>query len=410
VIVEVRRPGMEQSVSARVEHICHPCDLALLRVDDPEFFEGVPDLPVSPTVEVGRETAVLGFDRDRDAVALDAGVVSRIGMGPYGHSFDNLLLVQIDASFPPESTGGPAVSDGHLLGVATLTPLDDGEYGHIVPADVIRHFLEDVRDGRFDGFPDLGVEVQAVENPSMRAWLGLEEGQTGALVKRVDYGSPSWGRLLAGDLIVEVEGRPLDSELTVPLEGESRVDAAHLIRALQMGDKATITVLRDGRTVPVQVDLGDWSYLVPNFQHEKWPTYYIFGGLVFQPLSFGYLQVFERMPPRFHRYVFEGNLATPERRQVLVITRILPHEVNAGYEAAEDMIVATVNGERPADLAELARLIEKAESRYIRIVTEEGLRIVLDTVRAREAGPEILYAYDILSERSEDLWREPEAD
>jgi len=38
--------------------------------------------------------------------------------------------------------------------------------GYMVPIDIVRHFLKDIEDGRYDGFPQLGVYTEMLENPT----------------------------------------------------------------------------------------------------------------------------------------------------------------------------------------------------------------------------------------------------
>jgi len=409
VMVDVRRAGMKRTVRAQVEHICHPCDLALLTVDSPEFFEGVEPLGLGGLPVEGEQVRILGFPRGEESVAVVAAPASGAGMAPYAHSYENLLQVRVAADLDPGLYGGPVVSGGRLVGIAAVPIGGPQMGGQIIPAPIIRHFLVDVEDGVIDGFPDLGIEVQPAVNPALRASVGIGEEGAGALVQRVDYGSPAWGVLEPGDVLVEVAGQPVGADLTVPLGNGGRVDASHLVRSQQMGDRVSLLVLRDGNLLRKEAELREWSRLVPYLRHESWPSYFIFGGLVFQPLGLGYLQVFENVPPQFFRHIFDGNLATEDRRQVLVITGILPHPVNDSYAESEDMVVETVDGVRPRDLRHLVEIVERASGPWLVLVTEQGMRIVLDLEESRIVGPDILAMYDVLGDRSRDLWS-PEGD
>jgi hypothetical protein len=174
-----------------------------------------------------------------------------------------------------------------------------------------------------------------------------------------------------------------------------------------MGETVSLSILREGRLLETEAELSEWSLLVPYLRHESWPPYYIFGGLVFQPLSLSYLQVFESVPPQFYHHIFDGNLATEDRRQVLVITGILPHPVNDSYAESEDMVVDSVDGVRPRDLRHLVQIIEAAQGPWLVIVTEQGMRIVLDLEESRIVGPDILAMYEVFGDRSRDLWPPP---
>lgn len=53
--------------------------------------------------------------------------------------------------------------------------------------NVLEHFLEDVRrhDGRYLGFPRLGIFHQHLESPALRGSLRMSPEQTGVMVTRV---------------------------------------------------------------------------------------------------------------------------------------------------------------------------------------------------------------------------------
>ncbi len=55
----------------------------------------------------------------------------------------------------------------------------------MVPVPVIEHFLIDMEDGRYDGFPEDGLIIQPLENASLKRMYGLKEEQSGALVSSV---------------------------------------------------------------------------------------------------------------------------------------------------------------------------------------------------------------------------------
>ena len=102
---------------------------------------------------------------------VTSGVVSRIEVGEYTYSGSSFLLLQVDSPINPGNSGGPAVIDGKLAGISMQTLKDAQNINYLVPTPVIRHFLDDVKDGRFDGFPELGIQVQLLENEAIRKRL-----------------------------------------------------------------------------------------------------------------------------------------------------------------------------------------------------------------------------------------------
>jgi len=112
-----------------------------------------------------------------------------------------------------------------------------------------RDFLD-----RVPGFPDrnlvmparrtpkLGVTLQPLTD-QLATYLGVP-GKKGVLVSSVADGSPSSGKLKAGDVIVRAEGRMVET-------GE---DLADLIR--NEDDALTLNVIRDKNEITVKIDLS----------------------------------------------------------------------------------------------------------------------------------------------------------
>ena len=155
--VRVRRHGESKKHTARVLHIGHECDLALLTVDDRSFFDGIQPLIFGGVPQLQRSVICLGYPIGGDNISVSKGVVSRVDVTEYAHAGEYLLAVQIDAAINPGNSGGPALLDDKVVGVA-FESLDEGEnVGYIIPVPVIQHFLQDVQvHGKYTGFCVVG--------------------------------------------------------------------------------------------------------------------------------------------------------------------------------------------------------------------------------------------------------------
>ena len=138
------------------------------------------------------------------------------------------------------------------------------------------------------------------------------------------------------------------------------------------------------------------------------PSYLIYGGLVFMPLTRDLLaEGGEDEVPSELRFYLEHGLPSPERRQLILLRKVLPHEVNAGYEGFRDLVIERVNGRAVADMELLLRALSSPQGRFL-VVETDGLSspgglIVLDARKAEQATGEILKTYGIEADRSEDL-------
>lgn len=413
--LQVWRHGQTRKYNAEVRFVSHEADLALLRVPASEFYRGAVPLPLGRLPEIQQEVSVMGFPAGGETLSITNGIVSRIEHQPYCHSSRELLAVQIDAAVNPGNSGGPAVSGGRIVGVAMQGRDDLQNTGYIVPAPVVAHFLQDIEDGSYDGFPDAGVELQAMENPDMRRRFGLTDRRSGVLVTRAIPGSPADGIIQPGDVLLSIDGHGIALDGTVEFRKNERTSAAFLVQQHQMGEEAVFRVLRDGRekSLPVELFRPPHSLsLVIREEYDIQPTYFVYGGLVFIPLTKHYLKTWgedwcHQAPPRLAAKLGE----TPQTagQQVVILSEVLAHDVNKGYQAMIDRIITHVNDQAVIHIRDLVRKTEKAaDAGFVEYQTAKGERIVLDPSGVDKAREAIRTIYCLPAERSPDLRRQTE--
>jgi S1-C subfamily serine protease len=413
--VQVRRYGDAKRYLARVLSVAHDADLALLTVDDPAFFEGIEPLEFGKLPQTQQEVLVYGFPMGGDTLSITKGVVSRIEHQNYAHSSCNLLAVQIDAAINPGNSGGPALVDGRIVGVAMMGMRQADNIGYIVPVPIIEHLLADLEDGRRDGIPSLGLVLQDMENPGLKRKYKVPENRTGMVVIRMAHGSPAENLLREGDVLLSVDGHPVADDGTVEFRPRERTSVSYFIQLHQVGEPANLEIMRDGEALPVQVRLNrrlEQDWLVPMEQYDLLPTYYVYGGVVFSPLTVNLLQSwganwYEKAPRDLvARLGF--NFVTPEQDEVVLALRVLAADVNEGYHDLSAWTVEKVNGQKVKNLRHLIEIIEQAgDDPFIVLENEWGQQLVLDREKADQTGPQILETYRIPKDRSADLQPTP---
>jgi S1-C subfamily serine protease len=406
--IQVKRAGEAKKYNAAVAMVAHECDLALLTVDDPSFFAGVKPLALGTLPRMRDKVAVYGFPIGGDELSITEGVVSRVEHTSYAHSGSNLLACQIDAAINPGNSGGPVIKDGRIAGIAFQGYMYAQNIGYMVPAPLIDHFLKDSADGDYDGFPAIGVAWQPMENPGLRASVGMSDTQTGVLLTYIAPDSTARDILQAGDVLLAIEGSPIASDGTIPFRGTERIQFAQEVQKKFMGESVRCAILRDGKamevTIPLRNSLGS-GRLVPYTQYDTAPTYYIVGGLVFQPLTRNYLQTWNNMndvPVNLADYYYYGR-PSDARKQVIVLTNILGDELTEGYDDFEDHVITQVNGKAIASMEDVVQAIEGNDGAYHVLVDEWGNRIVLERAATIAAQKGIMERYKIDADRSADL-------
>lgn len=251
-------------------------DLALLELENPDDLpDGVTPIPLADEgdPQVGQKVIAIGNPYGF-ASTVTTGIVSGVGRNLQGVGEVNIPLVQTDAAINPGNSGGPLLgSDGRLIGVNTAiipTVSATGQRGSLgigfaVPSTLLSDALAELGEGGFvsvETRPRLGITIRDVDTypEEVRGRLNLPDEGVGVLqVERGGAadeagirGSPFSIQVqgqsiqIPGDVITEVDGEPVGTSS----ELQSR------IFALSEGDTVTLTILRDGETQQIDVELS----------------------------------------------------------------------------------------------------------------------------------------------------------
>jgi S1-C subfamily serine protease len=404
--VMVRKQGDPKRYEARLEYAGHDCDLAILKVNDQDFFKSLPPMEFGDMPKIQNKVAAIGYPTGGDNISITEGVVSRIEPVIYYHSGRPLLAIQIDAAINPGNSGGPVMDNQNkVVGVAFQGITNAQNIGYIIPLPVIKHFLKDIEDGKFDGFPDCPFESMRMENPDMRKWIGMNSEQSGVMIKHISPMFKKKNILKIKDVIMAIDGIKVANDGTVPFRQQEVIFFGSLIWEKFPGDKCRFTILRDGKVMDVEYALEREEQLVPPRTFDKLPSYYIIGGLVIVPLSTNYLDCWgdlAKSPRELLNYLMDGEI-TDCQNQVVVVSAVLADKVNVGYQDFAAQAVIAVNGIKPKNLKHFISIIEKMTDGFMEIDLENKDKIVLQINAARTASMEILERYRIPADRSSDL-------
>lgn len=222
-------------------------DVAVLQIEVPPH--GLTPLLVgsSAKLEVGQKVFAIGNPFGLDQT-LTTGVISGLGrqiQGQSGRTIDG--MIQTDAAVNPGNSGGPLLdSRGRLIGVNTAIFSPTGAsagIGFAIPVDTVQRVVPQlIRHGKVIR-PGLAAGYIA---DKVTQQLGLK----GALIGTIKPGGSAYeaglipirrnedGDILLGDLIVAVDGKPVES-----------VDAfLNVLENHEIGDKIKLTIIRGART------------------------------------------------------------------------------------------------------------------------------------------------------------------
>ena len=394
-----------QPYRATVEYIGHDCDLAVLRVLDAGFFEGIPPLEIGELPLVRSTVTTYGYPAGGREISYTSGVVSRIEIQRYVQTNkSNLLAVQTDAAINPGNSGGPVIQDGKVVGVSFQGKPGLENAGFFIPPNIIRHLLEDLTDGTYEGFPAAGIGIVKLTNPAFRAALGLAQNNIGARIDSLFYPFPATHELLReNDVLLEVAGYPVGSDGNVIYQGNS-VHAALLFSQVQHGESIALKIWRDNAELELELPLyvNSEDRTMGN-QYEP-PPFIIVGGLVFTELSTNYLGSLGRNwrdqvgADTLYELVYRNRLGDEAARaKPVVLSTILKHASNIDFSVDARSILTELNGQPISSMADLSAAVEHAEGDFYRFRFLSGAVEALNRSEALAAEAQLLQQYNIPS-------------
>ena len=401
----VSKEGDPKPYTARVLHIAHDCDLALLKVDKAEFFNGTTPLEFGGLPEIESVVSVYGYPIGGKRLSVTRGIVSRIDFQTYSHSgMDSHLTIQIDAAINPGNSGGPVMQNEKVVGVAFQGYSGDvaQNVGYMIPVPVVERFLKDVEDGKYDRYIDLAISYQNLFNPAARQALGLEDDDRGVMVGAVYGGGSSDGILKPGDVLLEIDGYPIASDGSIRLQN-GVVPFTEIVERKFRGEKANLVIIRDRKKQTVAVPLDDpWPFTLQSNAYDEKPRSVIYGGLVFQPADRNFLGEHDpsnqRLNYSFDFFVEDGIYR--DRKELVVLSNILPDPVNAHAGDFRYSLINEINGRRIQTLQDVAQAFAKREEYYVIKTADVGPPIVLERKAVEAARENIVKRYGIALEQN----------
>jgi len=215
-------------------------DLALIKIEGAKDLVPLP-MGDSDAQEVGTWVVAIGSPFGLEQT-VTAGIVSAkgriIGSGPYDD------FVQTDASINPGNSGGPLVNmNGEVIGINTAIVASGQGIGFAIPINMAKDIIAQLKSKGEVTRGWMGVGIQDL-TPELAEYYKVK-GETGVLVTQIFEGDPAdKAGIKANDIITAVNGEPVTS---------SR-ELSRRIAALGVGQKAKITIMRDGREKTVTVE------------------------------------------------------------------------------------------------------------------------------------------------------------
>jgi S1-C subfamily serine protease len=401
----VRRYHDPKPYFAKVEFVAHDIDLAVIKVEDPDFYKGMKPLDFGTLPKVRSQVVTYGFPAGGQQISYTRGVVSRIEVQGYVHIGNRAFLaVQTDAAINPGNSGGPVIQDDKVVGVAFEGIAGLQSTGYFIPTVIIHHFLDDIKDGAYDGVPEAGLRLSALQNPAFRRMLKLpEDSKRGVRVDQILDIHATQELIKPNDVLMQVGDYPVDDDGTITYDGNT-VGVSAAVDLAQSGDTIPLKIWRDGQMIDVKLPVKVYSDDDrQGNQYDVLPHYYIYGGLVFTPLSLDYLKTFGQnwTDSAGRELIYElvyRHLEDPKhwRPEPVVLASILDHSVNANLTTRGQAMVDKINGLRIDRLSDVPKAFaaNNGPDAIVEFLPDHHFEVIRK-VDAEKAIPDILDTYRV---------------
>jgi hypothetical protein len=285
---------------------------------------------------------------------------------------------------------------------------DADNIGYLIPVPVIEHFLTDTQDGHYDGFPDPGIIVQDMENDDAREKHQMGE-ETGVIVRYLLPAASAKNIIQVNDILLAIDGHDIADDGTVEFRAMERTSFGYFIDLHQVGDTVTFTILRNGEkkqvTVPLTVE--GVSLAPASFEeYDRDPRYFIFGGIVFCPLTKNLLLEWgqhwrTKAPPEL--IVAIEQLPTEEREETVLALHILATDTNKGYHDISQRVIKSIDGKPYLNFKDFYDKVNASDSTYISFEDSYRNQFLVHREKAIANHEKTLKTYRVPQDRSPDL-------
>lgn len=397
--IELELPVTGEKAPARIVGLDYEANLALLAPMDEksQLFARMTPLELDTTVKAPDVISIWQVEDNGDGVSTNVDVL-RTTVSDYFVSGSVLLVYQVKGSlqYRANSFTLPAVRKNKLVGL--LLSYDSKEQtSTVLPAPVIQHFLDDLADGKYEGFPSVGIGFAQMLDDQFRKFSGLDGIEGGVFVRDLaKEGAAAKSGLQKGDVIVKIGGNEIDSRGNYLHPQYGKLNFSHLVRGgAKVGDTLKFDIIREGKPLAIDVKLErrtPESFLIDPYMFDRGPRYLIYGGLIFQELTRPYLESWGKDWTTRAPFSLVYTAANPDkyekqgRKKLVFLSQVLRTPATLGYENVNSVVVEKVDGKAINSIADLAEALNG--------VTPNGLHKI-----ELEDYPRLIWVHDGLSRK-----------
>jgi len=357
--IKVRRYGQNEFIAASIKAIDYHSNLSLLTLDKEAMKK--PLKPLKFARYYKKNAVVKSYWLSSGGhLTTSRGYLDRAEVEASATSYSRFLNYIVSDVASDTGRARLYCIGKKPIGIGCWADLDVNEAG-LIPAITINRFLADAADGKYNGFASIGFSASRLLDPAKRAWLKMPDTiKHGVYVSKVHNLGTGSDILKPNDVILSVDGKTLNPYGRFKHPDFDRISFRHLITSKEVGSTVKFEIWREGKKQKLDVTTTGFDgadMLVPYYEHKE-PEYIVTAGYVFQKMTRPYLTMWGdgwagKVPS--HLYHYYRDLAfkpSTQRSDIVILSYVLPHPVNMGYQKLGRIIVKTVNGMEISSLSD----------------------------------------------------------
>ncbi len=397
--IEMRRAKSGLKLMATVKEADQQRNLALLEFDPSKDASQLKAVELAETVRSNEQLTIVKMEQNGE-FQTSIGQVVEISASGAPKPLAMKVLTQLNLA----GAGIPVFAGDRLAGLS-VNFNDKSQIALCVPCMTIRVFLDDAQSASYKGLAWAGFNFEALLDPVTRAYLGAPENQSGFMVTKITPGSGASQALQSGDVIIEWDGFAVDAQGYYQDPDFGRLHCSYLISGRRApGDIAQVVLIRNRTRQTVQLPLARWQdseALIPESVANEPIEYLIEGGFLLYELTGDYLRVAgpkwkSMIHPRLvHYYLNPDKIHQKQGDHVVVLSAVLPDNINIGYQQLRDEVIVAVNGKPVRCMADVFQAVDEPGGLQRLALLGHGVEIILDAEKLAEANRRISAQYRI---------------
>jgi hypothetical protein len=401
--IKVRRYAQNEFIPAGVKVVDYECNLAVLELEKDAAAEPLVPIKFHADYNEGNQLTCYWLSSGGH-LTTGRGFLDRAQVRKSTVSYANFLNY-IVSNTSRETNRGQVYCDGDkAVGIACWH--DDNEAG-LISAVTINKFLTQAARDEYKGFGAVGFATENLLDPAMRSFLKMPADlKHGVYVNKVYNLGTGIDVLKKNDVILSIDDQTLNPYGRYLHPEFDRISFHHLITNHQADDTVKFEIWRDGTEQTIEVKAKNFKaeqMLVPYYEYDSAPEYIVTGGFVLQQLTRDYLQMWGdefagKVPPHLYHYYHDMTFKpTDERKSIVILSYVLPHDINLGYQGLGRVVVSKFNGMTISDMSDILKAKKlNPDSKFDVIEFEMDYpTVVIDRSELAEADITIAARYGI---------------